>query len=98
MQRLPGTFLFVFGDAEAVFGRCALRPLVEFVRPNTECVHHDQPKCATDRGVGTEAWAKDSSCAVEAEPLANRTVHDDQLRLAGGALNQCEIAEALECR
>src|SRR6266849_9133130 len=88
MQRLPRAGFLGLRDATTIFCRCALRALVELMRPDTKSVHDDQAQRASDGCIGPIAWAENVVPAVETEAAANRPVNNDDLALSGCTLEQ----------
>ena len=95
MQRFPGAFFLVFGDAETQLPRLPLRRLVELVRPDPQRVHDYQPDRASHGDVRPVTRTEHIVRRIEPELPPDRSVDHHEDRLARRALQQAATAGQL---
>ena len=79
VERLPRALLLVLGDAEGVLARMSLAGVVEDAGGDAEGVDDDEAHGPADGGVGPVARPVEVDARVDAELVADRSVHNEQL-------------------
>ena len=86
MQRIPGAFLFIFGDTEREFARIAEGRHVDAGGLGSANLKQDQLQRTAQSAIGAADVAEQILTGMEAELVAYRTVDDDERRseMSGG--------------
>ena len=80
VQRLPGAFFFIFGNAEGEFAGIAERRHIDAIGPGSAQIEQQQLQRAPQRAVGPGHIAENILLRPEAKLVAHRSVDHDEWR------------------